>query len=78
MSRLTTSQVAQRLGIGKSTVTLYCRQGRFPNAVEEDTPRGKLWWIPESDITSFTPPQPGRPPKAAPTKQQASKTGGKK
>jgi hypothetical protein len=73
---LTTSQVAARLGIGKSTVTLYCRQGRFPNAVEEDTPRGKLWWVPERDIEDFTPPTPGRPPKARPEATPASPTNG--
>ncbi|MDQ3917798.1 MAG: helix-turn-helix domain-containing protein [Acidobacteriota bacterium] len=62
-NELTTAQVAERLGVGKSTVNLWCRQNRFPNARSLDTPRGPVWLIPESDLEGFTPPQPGRPPK---------------
>jgi excisionase family DNA binding protein len=60
---LTTSQAAERLGVGKSTVNLWCRQGKFPNAESADTPRGPVWLIPESDLKNFKPPQMGRPPK---------------
>jgi transcriptional regulator with XRE-family HTH domain len=66
MKKLTTSEVANQLGIGKSTVTLYCRQGRFPNAESIDTPRGAIWYIPEGDVKAFTPPTNGRPPKVTP------------
>jgi excisionase family DNA binding protein len=62
-NELTTSQAAARLGVGKSTVNLWCRQGRFPNARSEETPRGPVWVIPESDLAGFTPPAMGRPPK---------------
>jgi hypothetical protein len=61
---LTTSEAAERLGMANVTVRLWCRQGRFPNARSEDTPRGAIWYIPESDLKDFRPPQPGRPPKA--------------
>jgi len=75
---LTTTQAAERLQVANVTVRLWCRQGRFPNARAVDTPRGSLWYIPERDIASFTPPQLGRPSKAATTKQQASKKRGSK
>jgi excisionase family DNA binding protein len=80
MSELTTDDVADRLGIGRSTVTLWCRQGRFPGARSVDTPRGAIWYVPEAALKNFTPPQPGRPPKpkVAATKKRAAKKGGKK
>ena len=58
------AEVADRLGVGRSTVNLWCRQGRFPNARLEDTPLGSYWVIPESDLDGFQPPKQGRPPKA--------------
>ena len=60
---LTTAQVAERLGIAKPTVTLWCRQGRFPNARHEETPFGSYWLIPASDLRDVEKPKPGRPPK---------------
>jgi excisionase family DNA binding protein len=82
--RLTTTEVADRLNVGKSTVNLWCNQGRFPNAQSESTPRGPVWMIPEGDLKSFVLPTPGRPPKqpasgsnAALTTAKAKK-GGKK
>jgi excisionase family DNA binding protein len=63
MKELTTSQAADRLGVGKSTVNLWCRRGFFPNARSEETPRGPVWLIPESDLEGFEPPKMGRPPK---------------
>lgn len=62
---LTTSQAAERLGAGKSTVNLWCRQGSFPNAYAREEERGHVWYIPESDLNGFTPPPMGRPPKQA-------------
>jgi transcriptional regulator with XRE-family HTH domain len=67
--RLTTSEVAERLGVGKSTVNLWCNQCRFPNAEHVEEARGPVWYIPESDLVGFEKPQKGRPP---------SKKGGKK
>jgi len=80
---LTTRQVAQRLNRPYPTISLWVRQGRFKNAIFEDTPRGGIWWIPESDVLSFILPKPGRPkgsgkPKAAKkisTKSLRRKTG---
>lgn len=63
MKRLTTSEVAQRLDAPHPTVKLWCRQGKFPNATLEETPRGPVWLIPESDLANFTKPTRGRPPK---------------
>jgi len=63
--RLTTSQVAQRLNVAQQTVKLWCRQGRFPNAEIQETPRGPVWQIPEGDLRDFEPPTMGRPPKSA-------------
>ncbi len=66
MSRaeLTTSQAAEQLGVGKSTVNLWCRQGRFPNAYAREEARGPVWYIPAGDLEGFTPPPMGRPLKA--------------
>ncbi len=69
MSELTTSQAAERLGVGASTVRLWCTQGRFPNARAETTPRGGVWLIPESDLKDFQPPKRGRTPKSLPATQ---------
>lgn len=59
MSMLTSAEVAERLGIGKSTVTLWCNQGRFPNAEK----RGRDWLIPVGDVEAAEKPSRGRPPK---------------
>jgi excisionase family DNA binding protein len=81
MADLTIQQAAERLGVGRSTVNLWCRQGRFPNARVEETPLGSYWLIPERDLVGFEPPKMGRPPKseavaAKPTKA-AKKPGAK-
>jgi excisionase family DNA binding protein len=58
---LTAAQVAERLDVGRSTVNLWCRQGRFPGAHVEESPVGDYWLIPESDLKNFEPPKMGRP-----------------
>jgi len=70
---LTTAQAAERLGVAQPTVKLWCRQGRFPNAAIEETARGPVWQIPETDLNNFEPPKMGRPPKppAEPVETQA-------
>ncbi len=73
---LTTSQVAARLGVGRSTVNLWCRQGKFPNAEARKEVIGNVWYVPESDLEGFTSPTMGRPPKAKP--EQNGKKKGKK
>ena len=56
---LETKEVAERLNRPYSTIALWVRQGRFKNAESEDTPRGKVWWIPETDLDTFEPPKMG-------------------
>lgn len=56
-------EVAERLGVLNSTVRIWCRSGRFPNAVQEETLRGPVWLIPESDIEGFEKRGRGRPRK---------------
>ena len=60
---LTAAQVAARLEVGRSTVNLWCRQGRFPGARVEVSPVGDYWLIPERDLEDFTPPKRGAPKK---------------
>ncbi len=66
MKRLTTAEVAERLGVAQVTVSVWCNRGRFPGAVREDTPRGPVWLIPVSDLKGFKLPKVGRPRKAKP------------
>ena len=75
---LTTSQVAERLGVGRSTVNLWCRQGKFPNAEARQEVIGNVWYVPESDLETFQPPKMGRPAKSNGTVSKAAKRGGKK
>ena len=60
---LTVREVAEQLGAAIPTVTLWCRSGRLPNARQVNTPRGPVWYIPESDIESIEVRGRGRPPK---------------
>ncbi len=62
---LTVREVAERFGAAIPTVTLWCRDGRFPNARQEDTPRGPVWYIPETDLEGVEMRGRGRPPKAS-------------
>ena len=61
---LTAAQAAERLRVGRSTVNLWCRQGKFPGAKRKDSPVGPYWTIPLQDLRGFTPPPRGRTPKA--------------
>jgi predicted site-specific integrase-resolvase len=56
MELLSTSEVAARLNVDETTVRLWCRQGRFPNAKQVGG-----WVVPDSDLKNFTPPKMGRP-----------------
>ncbi len=82
---MTSSQVAERLGVAHSTVRAWCNKGLFPNATRHETPAGSYWLIPESALSDFQQPQPGRPPKPKADKASGSngrvkvtKKGGKK
>jgi hypothetical protein len=50
MRDLTVREVMARTGAAKPTVTLWCRQGKLPNARREQTPFGEVWMIPEGDL----------------------------
>ena len=58
---LTAPEVANRLQVGVSTVTLWCRQGRLPGAYQQETPRGAIWRIPETALDGFRKPLRGKP-----------------
>jgi excisionase family DNA binding protein len=77
---LTTTQVAERLGVGRSTVNLWCRQGKFPNAEARQEVIGNVWYVPESDLEGFVSPKMGRPVKAKDNgaTKKAAKKGGKR
>jgi predicted site-specific integrase-resolvase len=60
---LTVREVAERLDVATSTVRIWRIAGRFPNAQAEETPRGRVWYIPESDLEGFEKRGPGRPAK---------------
>jgi hypothetical protein len=63
MADLTTTKAAKRLGRDARLVRLWCHQGLFPNAYLEETARGSVWMIPETDLKGFVPPKMGRPRK---------------
>lgn len=58
---LSTSEVAERFGVASRSVRAWCARGHFPNAYEQQTTRGPIWMIPESDLEGFIPPKAGRP-----------------
>lgn len=60
---LTVKEVVEKTGIALSTVNLYCRTKRFPNARKEQTPFGAFWLIPETDLPLVPIRKPGRPSK---------------
>lgn len=59
---LTVREVAERLDVAPSTVRIWRIAGRFPNAQAEETARGRVWYIPKSDLEGFEKRGPGRPP----------------
>ena len=59
VKEITTSKLAERYGVGHSTARGWCTAGLFPNARQEDTPRGAVWMIPEGDLEGFIPPRRG-------------------
>ena len=63
---LTVREVAEKIDANPGTVRMWCINKTFPGAYQEETPRGPVWLIPESDLKGFEKRGPGRPPKAAP------------
>ena len=73
-TELSTTQVAERLGVIADTVRKWCRRGLFPNAREVEESRGNVWVIPASDLRGFEPPKKtGRPPKPKPGQSNGKK-----
>lgn len=72
---LTAKQAAERIGAGESSVRLWASQGKFPGARQEETPFGKYWLIPASDLEGFTNQGRGRPakPKSGDEKPKAKR-----
>ncbi len=68
MADLTTKQLAERFDVHITTVRLWLRNGLFPTAREQETPRGPVWLISEEDLLNFTTPPMGRPKKEKPAK----------
>jgi excisionase family DNA binding protein len=75
---LTTSQVAERLGVGRSTVNLWCRQGKFPNAEARAEVIGNVWYVPAKDLENFVSPKMGRPAKPKPEQPKPARTRSRK
>lgn len=67
---LTVREVAEKLDANPGTVRMWCINGTFPNATQEETLRGPVWLIPESDIEGFERRGRGRPVKAAPAQPE--------
>jgi hypothetical protein len=59
---LTTRETAEKLNADPGTIRMWCINGTFPNAKQEETPRGPVWLIPESDLIGFERRGRGRPP----------------
>ena len=64
---LTVREVADKLDANPGTVRMWCINKTFANAVQEETLRGPVWLIPESDLKDFEKRGRGRPPKSAST-----------
>lgn len=62
---LTTREVAEKIDANPGTVRMWCINGTFPNAEQQETPRGPIWLIPETDLRGFKRRSPGRPSKKA-------------
>ncbi len=58
---LSVKEVVEKTGIPLSTVSLYCRNKKFPNAKKEHTPFGDFWTIPETDLELIAKRGRGRP-----------------
>lgn len=65
---LTTKQVQEALKergipVAYSTIAYWVRTGKFKDAIQEETPRGVVWYIPQMSVNKFEKPEMGRPRK---------------
>lgn len=60
---LSIKEVHEKTGIATSTISMYCRTKKFPNARKEETIFGSFWVIPETDLKLVEKRKPGRPVK---------------
>src|SRR5215470_9325014 len=67
---LTTAQFAEHYKVAYTTVMTWLQREIIPGARRVPTPRGDVWEIPASALTTFTPPKQGRPKKAAAKKSK--------
>ena len=74
---LTTREVAEKIDANPGTVRMWCINRTFPNAKQQETPRGPIWLIPETDLQGFKRRGPGRPRGAKKTATKKSKKGTK-
>jgi predicted ArsR family transcriptional regulator len=65
VAKLSTAQVAERLGVSQAAVKKWCQKGLFSKAELVETPRGPVWEIPSTDLEGFQRPTMGRPMNAA-------------
>ncbi len=49
--------------VAYSTIAFWVRTGKFSGAIQEETPRGIVWYIPKKSVDKFKQPESGRPPK---------------
>lgn len=60
---LTAKEFSEKYNIGRSTVSLWCRNGTLKGATQENTPFGDVWYIPKETAKNFSKPERGRPKK---------------
>lgn len=53
---LTTTQVAERLGISPRTAARWCAQGRIPGAYKEGEGARATWYVPVAALVAVEPP----------------------
>jgi len=51
------------INVAYSTIAYWVRTGKFSGAVQEETPRGVVWYIPKKSVDNFKQPESGRPKK---------------
>jgi transposase-like protein len=49
------------INVAYSTIAYWVRTGKFADAIQEQTPRGAVWYIPQKSVANFEQPEMGRP-----------------